>query len=101
MKNKVRSLPSIDHQNQFVRNAYLGNMPKLASKRNQVIIKKPLKLFHATYAIHPNSFGKNKYLYFPLMISAGLKYILLKEKYEVFATFKIFKTFIERKVFII
>ena len=50
------------------------------------------------WPIHPNSFGKNKYICILLInLVEKLRYIFFKEKHEVFSVFKKFKAVDEKE----
>jgi hypothetical protein len=100
-KNMVRGLPSINHPDQLCEGCLLGkqfraSFPKESNSR----AKKPLELIHADVCgpIKPSSLGKNNYfLLFIDDFSRKTWVYFLKQKSEVFSTFKKFKAVVEKE----
>ena len=100
-KKMVNGLPSIEHPNQLCEGCLFGkqsrkSFPKEASTRAM----KPLQLVHSDVCgpFNPPSFGKNKYfLLFIDDFSRKTWVYFLKEKSEVFETFKNFKALVEKQ----
>jgi len=100
-QNMVRGLPSINHPDQLCEGCLLWKQLRMSfPKESNSRAKKPLELIHADVCgpIKPWSLGKNNYfLLFINDFSRKTWVYFLKQKSEVFTTFKKFKAVVEKE----
>ncbi|KAK2994443.1 hypothetical protein RJ640_001259 [Escallonia rubra] len=100
-KNMIKGLPSIDQPDQLCKACLVGKQHRHSFPKESISrAKAPLELIHTDVCgpIDPASLGKNRYfLLFIDDYSRKTWVYFLKQKSEVFSTFKRFKALVEKQ----